>query len=356
MKRETIKPLTVPTSSTPVSPWVTFLTGKKVPADRFLRDMEHGAITVSDQVTGKSKKTKTGRVIRPDESARNQFAEALTIGPEQVKRLLSMLQASSFASDTICRIVTDLTEVGIKRLGVVTLPDSLDAVAFEQSVSSWIEGFPRRPLKANDFNLLLLLIHFGWYRQLLDHDTALRLLDSAVRNPTLSKAARMAPTPLEVLLATPPTGPQFESLLAYFEGSKTVVDGLNAQIQSEKEQITRLSAINTQLKADINDLHHENAELQELKDAAERTKVQLEKQVVSIRADYQYKLDEQRGRIRGALQGQVTRWLQTSLDAVRASPPRTEAAEILLEEALNLIEKEMQWLRPSASTSGPPTA
>ncbi len=67
-----------------------------------------------------------------------------------------------------------------------------------------------------------------------------------------------------------------------------------------------------------------------------------------MRASYQHKLDDVRGHIRGTLQGQLTRWLETSLDASRASPPRTEVIEERLEEALKLIEKELQWLQPSA--------
>ncbi len=353
MESESTKTPTATTPSTPVSPCVTYLTGKKVLAGHFLREMEEGVISTLDQTTGKAKKKKTHRVIRPDDRARDQFADALVAAPDRVERLLLLLQASASTSDTMRRIVMELTEAGNKRLGIISLPEGLDATAFSQAVSSWLTGIRKKPLKPADLNVLLLLIHFGWYQQLLDHDTAFRLVASAVSKTTKApatntQAANSAPTLLDVLLVAPTAGPVLPALVAYFDASKAVVDELNARLQSEGAQIDRLTADNANLNATTAELRAENGTLKEQKAVAEVTIAQLEKQAVNTRASYQHKLDDVRGRIRGSLQGQVTRWLQTSLDAVRASPPRTEVVEERLEEALKLIERELQWLQPSA--------
>lgn len=354
MENEVPKAPTSTTPSTLVSPWVTYLTEKKkVSAGQFLRDMEEGVIAVRDETTGKTKKKKTRSIIRPDERVRDQFVNAFADAPDGVERLLLLLQASASMSDTMRRIVMELTEAGIKRLGKISLPEPLDATAFNQAVSSWLTGMRKKPLKSADLKVLLLHIQFGWSRQLLDHDTAFRLVASAVTKPskappTHAGAARPTPTLLDVLLAATTTGSVLPSLLGYFDASNAAVNELNAQIQSQAAQIARLTTESAKLRDTTADLHTENVTLKEQRDVAAMTIAQLERQAVNTRASYQHKLDDLRGRIRGTLQGQVTRWLQTSLDAARATPPRTEVVEERLEEALKLIEKELQWLQPSA--------
>lgn len=68
----------------------------------------------------------------------------------------------------------------------------------------------------------------------------------------------------------------------------------------------------------------------------------LKKEIVEIQASYQYKLDDLRGRVRGLLRGQLTRFLQTALDASRSEPPRTSVIQERLEDSLKLIDKEIQ--------------
>ena len=113
-----------------------------------------------------------------------------------------------------------------------------------------------------------------------------------------------------------------------------------------------LEAVASELASlvDLYQWFHQNPELslKEEKTAAENKVTELEKQIVELRDGYQHKLDDLRGRIRGMLQGQLTRWLQTALDASRSDPPWTQAIQERLEDALRLIEKEIQWLQPSA--------
>ena len=88
--------------------------------------------------------------------------------------------------------------------------------------------------------------------------------------------------------------------------------------------------------------------LKQHKDTADQKIQELERQIVDIRDGYQHKLDALRGRIRGVLQGELTRWIETALDAARSDPPFTKAIDERLEDALKLIAKEIQWLQPSA--------
>jgi hypothetical protein len=319
------------------SPWEDYLVGKKVPADRFLAKLRKSDVTM------------------PDDATRHCFAEALVAKPksDRIGRLIALLQASAVSGNTIRRSVVELAEAGIKRLGIVSFPEQLDANTFYDAVSSWLAGIRKKPLKQDDMNRLFLLLHFGWHRQLLDDETAFSLIASADAKPATSRPqhaqpAKSAQTALEVLLAGASTAPLRSSALAYYKVYRSAMDKLHAQVQSQVAERGRLSAECASLNATITGLHTDIVTLQEEKAHAESRITELNQQIIDVRDGYQHKLDELRGRMRGTLQGQLTRWLQTALDASRSDPPWTQAIQERLEDALKLIEKEIQWLQPSA--------
>ena len=151
-----------------------------------------------------------------------------------------------------------------------------------------------------------------------------------------------------MLLAAAPTAPVLSAWLAYDKVHTAVTDKLNAQMQSQAVEIVRLTAECASLNATITGLRTDIATLQEGKATAESRIAELEKQIVNIRDGYRHQIYEMRERMRGVLQGQLTRWLQTALDASRANPPKAAVIEERVEDALKLIEKEIQWLQPSA--------
>ena len=325
-------------SDTATLPWETYLTGKKTPAIRFLAKME-------------AARAKGGLTI-PDDVTKRRFAEALLAKSDRVARLVALLQMCVPYSDTVRHIVVEFAEAGIKRLGIINFPEPLDAKAFSDAVSAWLNSLRKKPLKPVELNLLYLFLHFGYQRQLLDHETAFRLVGYAVTRPAklLTKQSPIKkpfPNQLDVLLTTAPAVPVLLALLAYAAATKTEANKLNDQIQSQAEEIARLSSECANLNVIIPLLRDEIATLKSQKSAKENKVTELEKEIVEVRGSYQHKLDDLRGRIRGMLQGQLTRWLQTALDASRSDPPWNQAIQERLEDALKLIGKEIQWLQPS---------
>lgn len=320
-------------SSVPTGPWEQYLTGKKSSPELFLARMAKGVITI------------------PDEAARKRFAEALAAKPARLTRFILLLQASANCGDTIRKIVSDFAEASIRQLGVVSFPEPLDASTFRHKVASWMEDIPQKPLKPGDLNNLFLLLHFGSQRQLLHHDAAFSLVATAVSKS--GKPGRNAPpvtaqkTPFEVLLAATPSKALLSALVAYSKAWRTQCDDLDERIEEQAEEIARQAIDSARKQSTISGLEKEIAALKEQKATAEIKIVELENQIVQIHDGYKHKLDELRGRIRGVMQGQLTRWLQTSLDAARSDPPFTKVVEERLEDALKLIEKEIQWLQPS---------
>lgn len=344
--------LTPPTLPSSESPWVNYLSGKKAPAESFLQDMQDGVVTTTDD-GGKVTKQKTERINEPDDTAKSQFGEVLSLKPELVERLLLLVQAAPAYSIVIQRIVMDLAELGVQRAGAPTLPETLTTETFSEYVSAWLSTIAERPLKTASMNLLLLLLHIGQYRRAVDAETGLKLVSSALsqtpkRWPAAMSAARPAPTFLEVLLALPPQRALLADVTAYAEAVQADQVKQQTKIEAQATQIANIATDNNNLSATLETLRAQHSALLEELTAVKHTIADLEKQNMSTRASYQHRLDDTRGRIRGLLQGQITRWLETSLAASRATPPRTEVIEERLEDALKLIEKELQWLQPSA--------
>jgi hypothetical protein len=73
----------------------------------------------------------------------------------------------------------------------------------------------------------------------------------------------------------------------------------------------------------------------------------LEQDLVSHRNSSKYSLQTTKARLLGMLSGELTRWLQTAQDAATADQPSVRVVIERLEQALRLIEGEIQWLQSS---------
>ncbi len=331
------------------SPWVAYLTDTKQPAASFLKKMVEGVVVLNGS-TGKKTKQTTPRPLPIDNEVRSQFAEVLAAKPERIDRLVFMLQASISAGDAIRGMVVDLAYCGVKRLIVVTLPDSPKAGGFGAAISTWITSVPDRPSRTETFQILLVALHIGWYHKCLDDDEALGLIVSAFSKPegrqTVTPAVRPELMLLDVLLAAPASKTTLSRQTLYFQQLKAKADKANATIHAQREHIERLRMDNAELRATVDRMREESVAMEERYATAMDEIAGLGRETVRVRASYQHKLDDTKGRISGVLEGQVARWLQTSLEAVRMTPPRAEVIEERLENTLALIEKELQWLRP----------
>lgn len=335
-----VEPVTnQPQNETALSPWESYLTQKAGSATEFLNRME--------------KKRAKGGLVLPDDGIKIRFADALSAKPDRVARLFQLLRACGSRDESIRRIVLGLAEAGIRKLGIVALPEPLDAGSFRAMVTAWLDGIPKRPLKARDLNLLLLLLQFGWQRQVLEAETAYGLVASAVARqvkgqPKKASVTLPVRTPIEALFAMPPVASALVGYLAYADVVRDETNRLNARIQSQTDDISRIQAECTHLNGKITALLEREASLKNEKAGLESTINRLNQEIVEVRDGYQHKLAEVRGRIRGTLQGQLSRWLQTALDASRSDPPWNQAIQERLEDALKLIERETRWLQPSA--------
>jgi hypothetical protein len=322
-------------------PWLAFLTDEKASVKKFLGSIRKGAIRI------------------PDATARDAFAQALFAGPPgRVKRLLALMRDSARASDTISGIVYELAEAAIRRVSALRLPAGLNEdMAYQASVSAWVDDQPKRPLRPNELQILLLLIQFGLHRRYVDEDAAMALIALAARPVSKRRKASLADQrdavtsalhPIDVILAVPPVAKTLAALAAHGEAWQARLDGQERILRIRASEIEQLSGECVRKDDIISTLRETVAQL-EMANGANAAKVaDLERQILDLSDGWQHKVDDIRGRIRGTLSGQFTRCLQTALDAVRSDPPVTSVIQERLEDALKLLERELKWLQPSA--------
>lgn len=335
-----------PNPAHPLSPWVRYLI-EKTPAANFLKDMAEGIVIIVDPKTGKSKKQKTNAISIPDEATRLRFVAELQAKPERVERLIQLLQTSTiFSNTTIRRIVLELAETAIVHLKIGLFPEPLDAAAFNTTVTTWLEKIADRPLKTQDMQVLWLLIHVGRQRNMLDEDTTFKLIAMATSRKIPPPSVRI-PTLLDILLAVKATPSVTTAVITYFNASKASVHKLKTTIQAQAEKIAYLTDERTTLNATISSMQAEYAALKAQKEAADIRIADRETEIVQVRDGYKHQIYELRERIRGVLEGQLSRWLQNALDASQSNPPWIAPIQERLEDALKLLKREITWLRPS---------
>lgn len=311
--------------------WEEILIGKKVSVEAFIKRISKEGVRI------------------PSGDEKERFTNVLIKKPDRVFRLYQLLLASTDANDSVRRIVMNLTKLGIKQLGVVDLSDPSDGLKFRVSVKSWIDKVEKKPLKVNELNILLVALLWGWRCKLVEQTDVLEFLTLAVSSPqkkgtTRPQTVESNPNQMEVLFRVGAKRESVKALLEYHEVSKLEKEKLDRQIQALLSEKATLDLRRKTLQSEIS---NQKEQIEGLKDEKREALSQIEaqkKELLDTRDGFQLKLYELRGRIRGILQGQLTRWLETALEASRDEAPWMPVIQERLEDALDLIKKESKAL------------
>jgi len=84
--------------------------------------------------------------------------------------------------------------------------------------------------------------------------------------------------------------------------------------------------------------------LEQIIDGKDALIASLRKEHTESTTAWQHRYDGVRARLRGFLQGELTRWLQNATEAADADPPYLPVVQQRLRSALNGIQNELQWL------------
>jgi hypothetical protein len=73
----------------------------------------------------------------------------------------------------------------------------------------------------------------------------------------------------------------------------------------------------------------------------------LAQELTDTRTAAKHRHDALKGRVRGFLEGELSRWLQNASEAANIEPVRVRVVQERLQSALGAIHKEAQWLQSS---------
>jgi hypothetical protein len=113
--------------------------------------------------------------------------------------------------------------------------------------------------------------------------------------------------------------------------------------KDKKEVHDKLDSVKQELKETENALEEESDHLKK----AEDTIKQLRSDVQTAGSIYKFKLDNTQARYKGLLEGDLDRHLKLIQTCSEMEPPRTRVIIERVETTLNLLKKELKWLKDS---------
>jgi len=299
--------------------WIDFFQSKKIPAERFLKKI--GTTAKKDL-----------KEIPMDVLLKNELVTVYFSRSNNIDRLLDLLQNVHSFGKQFCGFLTDLCESVLKGDNSISFPARMDPGTFQEFLFSWIGSLGKRKIKIADFKKLLLFLHFGSLKALIDHTTAREAINTVLtKGRKKSGISGEKLSELELMLCCPPQQEFYSCLLAYSES-------LFFSVEKPRTEIKNTKASNTEMPKDNS--------LNELVENLQRENKEKTEELVQIKEAYQFQLEELKGKIRGMMHDEIARWLDMAFAASNAEPPRINVVRERLEDTLKLIEKGKPWLQP----------
>lgn len=306
----------------PGSLWIEYLTGKGS-ASAFLANIRKNGVPL------------------PSDAEVSRFGMLVADSRSCLDRLVQLLRATSNSDVSIRSVVSDLTGESLKGVGV-SVAVATDSDAFCEAAEDWLDSLPKRPVDAHSLKVLFITIWLGSMRNLLDEEGIVYLLQSAMVKPREDESDNSSwrpDSPVDALLQAEPKPEVFGALSSYADCRLAENRRLLSRIHQKEKQIGEMDTKCEELSLRLASQHEEAERLRAVLAEAQDQVSELKKELSDTHDAYKTQLHDLRGKYRGALQGELTRWLETALDASRADPPWIPAIQERLEDALELVRR-----------------
>jgi len=261
-------------------------------------------------------------------------------------RLLALFQASSIAPPAAQSLVKDTAEIMFEKLGYLSgeghQPDAAEAKEIAMDL------IPKRAAKAGGrrFDLFACFLHLSLGREWLGSHDIVGLMQAAFLPQKQTKSADVgrSTNALDVLLSSPFDRKMMQPLLEIHEIHKKAHDELVVQAKALQAELATARADVELLGKAVAELR-DNVAAQAAEIEGQRNQIAaLQQQLAHQETAWQHRLDQVVGRNRGFLAGELSRWLQTALEAAGAEPPYLPVISQRLRSSLSSIQTQLQWL------------
>lgn len=283
------------------SEWETFFTSKVSNAGALLKTL------------------RTQGFHMPSEAETQRIIDRIVTGKGGFARLLTLLQVLGPERDSALELAAKLAELSLQRYGLLGPIAAEDNRTVVDIAKEWLGNISKARLSPAQRDALLVFILLHWRTGRLSDNQVLEVLNLMV-SPRPSKkrlkAEVVAPSrPTEALLRIVTGKANLKGLLELstaWRHHAAQVDAARRFAESARDEAV---AARDGLQQSADHLRQEVEQLRAVGTELERRIRELEVHGNDLRTDFQHRLDEMRGRLQGALDGEISRWLQTAYEA-----------------------------------------
>ncbi|KPL91981.1 hypothetical protein [Herpetosiphon geysericola] len=315
-------------SAKPKSPWIEFITTVKRDIDQFIEYIQYDSNKTRDKITNKLIIKKTRKPIQMSIEERNEFIECIIKKTEYTNKFLLLLNKTKNIPE-INKLLTECVEYMIERDNIISIIDFRDIISLSTKIRNFINN------KDYNINTITIYLYYSLLNKLINENEYLYI----IKEISNSKYAYN----------------NLIDIVTYFtinpESSSYLSDYISSINDKSNALINKANYLYDQNNKYINSINELNSTINNLENKVTNLEVEknnLENDINSMKASFLYKTNELREHFSGVLQGQMIRWLTTSIEAIQADPKRLEVVEERLNNLLQLVERELQWLQHSA--------
>lgn len=277
------------------------------------------------------------------------IAQRLVELPNGASRVLTLLQALNETAGSIRESILGLAEEYLRQRSA--LPDAALPPTDCRAAAERLMRPPTPKGQKPKFELpgifLLLAFHRGW----LAEDDVFALLARAFSVPkqkhSRSGEAQVEPSAIGIILGSPLKKPGLPVMLALHAAWHKRTTAAVERIRQLESTVARLEIESAQLTEKLGEARAEIGGLKSTVHANDERITARAQELTDTRTAAQHRHDALKGRVRGFLEGELSRWLQNASEAANIEPARVRVIQERLQSALGGIQKEAQWLQSS---------
>jgi len=265
-------------------------------------------------------------------------------------RLLGLLQSIHLAAEPIKTAILSLAEnLLIKNGHLAVLSERGTPPDCEQIALSLFSGKVDAP-KDQKPDLLGVFLLLAYHREWISPSGAVALLQGAFFPPKTGnkQKKRTEPerpqSPEHLILTSQLKHGPLSPLLRVYSGWAARHADLDSAVRRHEATILELRESVASLQNELESAREQISSSEQIIEGKDTLIASLRKEHTESTTAWQHRYDGVRARLRGFMQGELTRWLQNATEAADADPPYLPVVQQRLRSALNGIQNELQWL------------
>lgn len=271
------------------------------------------------------------------------------------ERLVAILQRCGGSKTVVTEQILVVAEQFLKGNGMPLSPSPSAQDSFSSRIEEWLHRRKKNHLAQKEMQTFFAALLVGRRKDALPEEEAARLLHAVLADSGKKKGQKQGATAnlSPAVLAVPP-GKGSAAAFDVFLGMLAKLQALEGELVKARSHLDGMCKQNEQLQGVVVDKAVEIDGLKGKVTALESDRKALQEKVAGLEQDLlrfqdglTHRIDQLRSKVRSVLEGPATRHLQNALEAIHATPPWIEAAEERIEDAMKVLRKEAECLRPS---------